>query len=103
MRACLWVGSSIPDKEASYQFNAREDFIKRVFAPAYSSDTSSITPYKLSSLYSILCLGALYDLSRPIYAQESREYMEIAQSLLMSAIGQWEVSMDSIEVKKNKP
>lgn len=82
----------------SYQLISREDFIRRILSPAYGGDLSTISSAQLGSLYSVLALGALHDLSRPIYAPETREWMEVGQSLMMTTFGDWETSMDSIEV-----
>ncbi|PVG00713.1 hypothetical protein CPB86DRAFT_773596 [Serendipita vermifera] len=82
---------------ASHDLVSREDFNKRIFFAAYGEDTSGLNNYKLCSLYSVLTLGALMDLSRPIYAPVTREWMEIAQSSVFVCIGNWEQTVESIE------
>ncbi|KIM34040.1 hypothetical protein M408DRAFT_325571 [Serendipita vermifera MAFF 305830] len=86
-------------ENATYAYNIipREDFIQRIFSPAYNDNGATLSLYQTSTLYSVLALGALHDLSRPIYSPITREWMEIAQSLLMSSFGAWQTTLESIE------
>ncbi|CAG7847256.1 SubName: Full=Uncharacterized protein {ECO:0000313/EMBL:CCA69401.1} [Serendipita indica DSM 11827] len=75
----------------------RHDFVQRIFTPCYGGDISLISPYRLAALFSLLAVGALHDLTRPIYCPASREWMEIVQSLLFGTFGSFEASIESIE------
>ena len=77
----------------------RDDFIQRVLTPCYSGDISLVSPYRLSSLCSTLAIGALHDLTRPIYCPASREWLEITQSLVFGTFGAFGTSIESIEVR----
>ncbi|KAG8809090.1 hypothetical protein FRC17_003625 [Serendipita sp. 399] len=81
----------------AYDIIAKDDFMNRVFSPCYAGDIATVTSYKLASLYATLALGGLHDLSLPIYAPITREWMEVTQSLLMTSFGGWETSTEAIE------
>jgi hypothetical protein len=99
MRKCNNRPEGPPTDSLSHDLVAREEFTKRIFSEAYGEEASVMNNYKLTSLYSVLALGALMELSRPIYSPVTREWMEIAQSSIFGCVGDWEQSVDSIEVR----
>lgn len=97
---CMYIPPRLPRTTTVHRSHIipRDDFIQRIFTPCYSGDISLISPCRLAALFSLLAVGALHDMTRPIYCPASREWMEIVQSLIFGTFGAFETSIESIEV-----
>jgi hypothetical protein len=65
--------------------------------PAYTQDLVSLSAFELSSLYSLLALGALYDLKKPAFTPEANKWLAISQALLLSQASTLDSDLAAIE------
>jgi hypothetical protein len=48
-------------------------------------------------MYSLLALGALYDLKQPAFSPRAMQWLSTARELLLSITDSWETSVSSVE------
>jgi hypothetical protein len=68
-----------------------------IVLPAYTQDLVSLSAFELSSLYSLLALGALYDLKKPAFNPEANKWLAISQALLLSQTSALDTNLAAIE------
>lgn len=65
--------------------------------PAYAQDLVSPSAFELSSLYSLLALGAFYDPKKPINTPEANKWLAISKALLLSQASALDSNLAAIE------
>jgi hypothetical protein len=81
----------------SYQPIPRARAISNIAMPAYSQDLLSLSAFDLSSLYCLLALGALHDLTKPAFSPEANKWLAISQALLLSQASTLDSDLSAIE------
>lgn len=71
--------------------------LSNIVVPAYSQDPTSLSAFDLSSLYSLLALGAFHDLKRTASLADAARWLSISQALLLSQVSALDSGMASIE------
>lgn len=68
-----------------------------LFTPAYDGDASTLSAYNLSSLYSILALGTLFDINMEPNCQEYKMFRHWASKLFYLPWPKTPTAVDELE------
>ncbi|PVF94886.1 hypothetical protein CPB86DRAFT_626349 [Serendipita vermifera] len=80
-----------------YQPVPRSQALSVILIPAYTQNISILSLYDQSKMYSLLALGAFYDLKKPAFSPQAMGWLCTARDLLLSTVDSWETSVSSVE------